>query len=710
MNDNDLFDHASIAPFFMAESLAVIGASSDPHKYGGRPARWARLGGFRGRVYPINPGAAQVQGMRAYPSLAAVEGTVDCAFIAVPAAAVEDAVRACAAKGVRAAIVITAGFGELGEEGRARQERIAAIARAAGMRMLGPNCMGVINFARRFYPTFLTLFRGDEDPAPASGSISLVSQSGAVGGHVYELGRARGVGFAKWITTGNQADVQVADCIAWFAQDPQTRAIMVYMEGSPDPGRLLRALRLARQAGKPVVLLKSGRSQIGGEAARSHTGALTGSDAAFDGLCAQTGVHRARTIDELVDVALATTHGRYPARAEVGMVTVSGGVGALMADYAEELGLAVPALPASAQRRLLEVFPHGSARNPVDPTALWAQDVSVFGHSLRALLDEGGHDAVVIFLSVAGTIPVLRDRILEQIVPVCEEFPGRLVVISMMGSAEVLAAWREKGFLMYEEPRRALEVVAALARFGARVVRAKALPPAPRVPGSLRVLPRGRLGEHEAMDLLERAGIPFAPRRLAVSRLAAERAAAGMGFPVVLKLASPDIAHKSDIGGVILGLTDRRAVGNAHDLVLRRARKAAPGAQLQGVLVAHQIQGGVETIIGASCDPALGPVVMFGIGGVFVEIYRDVAFRVAPISPREAREMIGDIRGYALLAGARGRAPADIQALARALSRLSVFAAANADTVRGIDINPFIVLERGRGACGVDALVEFVEK
>ena len=706
MSQADTFDLPSLAPFFMADTLAVIGASTEPRKQGGRPVRYARLGGFQGKVYPVNPGADEVQGMRAYPSLSAIEGPVECAFIALPAAAVEGALHECAEKGVRAVFIISAGFAEIGDEGRRHQERIVAIARAARMRVIGPNCMGSMNVARGFFPTFMPLWGNEVKDAPKAGQLSLVSQSGAFGAHAYELSRARGVGFAKWVTTGNQCDVQVADCIAYFAEDADSRTIMVYMEGSPEPGKLVRALELARERRKPVVLLKAGRSEIGARAALSHTGSLAGSDEAFDGLCAQTGVYRAKTIDELLNVATACALGKFPARPRVGLFTISGGVGALMADYADELGLAVPPLPQEAQKKLLEMFPFGAPRNPVDPTALWSQNVNVFGAGLRALLGPGGHDVVVLFASTVGVAPQLMEPIREQIVAVRDEFPDRLIVVCMIGPPEVIARWREPGFLVYEDPRCALEAVAALARF-APMVHGEMVPQRPpRVPGNLIIAPRGKLNELQAMDALERAGISFVPRRLARSRIAAERAASDIGFPVVLKIVSPDIAHKSEIGGVALNLGNRREVGKAYENLLRRARKAAPKARIDGVLVARQIAGGVEIILGASRDPALGPVVMFGIGGIFVEVFRDVVFRIAPFSVAEARAMIREIKAYPLLAGTRGAKPADIEALARAASRLSVFAAANAGTIQSIDINPFIVLSKGKGAFGVDALIE----
>ena len=710
MSTTELFDLDSIAPFFTADSLAVIGASTDPRKQGGRPVRYSRLGGFRGKVYPINPGAPEVQGIRAYPSLSAIEGPVDCAFIALPAPAVEETIRACISKGVRAAIIVSAGFAETGEQGRRTQDRIVALARTSGMRLIGPNCMGAMDVARAFFPTFLPMWADEARDIPKPGSVSLISQSGAFGAHVYELARARGVGFAKWVTTGNQCDVQVADCIAYLACDHETRTIMVYLEGSPEPGKLIAALRLAREHRKPVILLKSGRSEVGAKAAMSHTGALVGSDRAFDGLCAQTGVHRAQTIDELLDVASACVAGKFPARREVGLVTISGGIGALMADYAEQLGLEVPPLPPSAQQKLLKIFPFGAARNPVDPTALWSQNVSVFGHSLRALLGDGGHEVVVLFASTVGTIPALREPILAQVCGVRDQYPDRLIVVSMIGPADVVARWRSEGFLVYEDPRRALQVVAALVSFARRVAGKEKPSPAPRALRMPKIAAGEALNEFEAMRALERAGIPMAPRRFAASRADAERASASLGFPVAMKIVSPDILHKSEIGGVALNVRSRREAGSAFGTLMKRAKQGAPQARIDGVLLSRQIEHGIETILGASIDPALGPVVMFGIGGIFVEVYRDVAFRVAPFSVREARAMITEIKGYPMLTGARGGPHFDLETLAKAASRLSLFAAANADALVSVDINPFIVLPRGQGGFGVDALIERVQR
>lgn len=703
------FDLNSLDPFFMPESLAVIGATEDPRKLGGRPVLSTKKAGFRGKIYPINPHASEVFGVRAYPSLEAVEDAVECAYISLPAIAVEDAVRACAKKGVRAAIIVSVGFAEADEEGRARQARIVEIARGAGMRLLGPNCMGVMNIARGAFLAFLSVFDDQGRKSPRLGDLSLVSQSGAFGAHAYELALKRGLGFSKWITTGNQCDVELAECIAYYAEDADTKGIMVYMEGVPAPEKLLRALRLARDKRKPVVLLKSGSSEIGSQAALSHTGSLTGSDLAFDAVCSQYGVHRARTIDELLDIAVAISHGKYPTKAQVGLVSISGGVGALMTDYADELGLAVPALPADAQATLLKMFSAGSARNPIDPTGLWTRDVTVFSASLRALFKEGRHEAVVVFLSTACLNPVFEPKIREQILAVRQEFPERLIIVSMLGSGDVLAEWRRHGLLVFEEPRRALEVVAALVKFASKVISQ-----APEKTSITATLPATtiarKLTEHEASNILERAGIPFATRILVDSRVAAERAAIELGFPVVLKLVSADIAHKSEIGGVLTNLTNRQEVGRAYELIMERAKEAAPNAHLHSALVARQVVGGIETVIGASQDPVVGPVLMVGIGGIFVDVYKDVVFRAAPVSVAEAHAMIREIKGYAILNGARGTPPADHEALAQAISNLSRFAVANIETIKSIDINPLIVLPAGQGVFGVDAFIEAREQ
>ncbi len=696
-------DPGSMHGFFAPKTLAIIGASSDPLKLGGRPLHYAKTSGFKGKVYPINPRNETVQGLKAYASVSAVKGPVECAFIVLPAPAVEVAIEDCARKGVSNVILVSAGFAETGAEGKARQDRIAAVAHESGMHIIGPNCMGLFDTRSKFFATFAALFEKPYESGPKRGHLSIISQSGAFGAHVFVLARKKGAGFAKWVTTGNQCVVDFADCLAYMASDPETKVVIGYMEGCPDPEKLVRALDLARANGKPVVMLKVGSSRIGAEAALSHTGSLAGSDRVYDGLFEQYGAHRAQTIDELVDVAVACEKGIYPPSSDVGLLTISGGVGVLMADSAEKIGIGVPTMPQAAQKKLLAMFPHGLARNPVDTTALWTTDMSVIGRSLEIMFTEGGCQSVIIFASTMGSIPMQMERFRQHVLPVRRKFPDKVMVLCLIAPPEVVSEYENEGFLILEDPHRAIEIIGALARFADMVSGKSRPPPIPRVPRDLPQVPAHQLNEPQALRLLKKAGLPVVKSRLATSAAAAVKAADAMGYPVVLKIASPAIAHKSEIGGVVLGLHGPGKVRRAYREIIGRAKKT--GAPIDGVLVAPQVTGGIETILGVSRDVSLGPVVMFGIGGIFVEIYQDVVFRVAPFGVAEARRMIRQVKGHALLEGARGSKPADLEALARALSRLSLFAHANARTIESIDINPFVVLPKGEGAVALDALI-----
>ena len=689
--------------FFAPKSVAFVGASTDPLKIGGRPLHYAKTSGFKGKVYPINPRNEIVQGLKAYPSVVDVKGRVDCAFMALPAPAVEAAIEDCAEKGVSNVILVSAGFAETGAEGKARQDRIVGLANEAGMRIIGPNCMGLFDTGSKFFATFAAMFEKPYESGPKPGNLSIISQSGAFGAHVFVLTRKNGAGFAKWVTTGNQCVVDFADCLAYMASDDESKVIIGYMEGCADPEKLVHALDLARAKGKPVVMLKVGSSSIGAEAAMSHTGSLAGSDRVYDGLFEQYGAHRAQTIDELVDVALACEKGIYPPSSDVGLLTISGGVGVLMADSAEKMGIGVPIMPKLAQKKLLAMFPHGLARNPVDTTALWSTDMSVIGKSLEIMFTDGGCQSAVLFASTVGSIPMQMERFREHVYPVRRKFPEKVVVLCLIAAADVISEVENEGFLIMEDPHRAMEVIGALARF-APTVSGKTRPPRiPRVPGDMPKVPARQLNEVQALRLLKRAGLPVVPNRLVTSAAAALKAARTQGYPAVLKIVAPAISHKSEIGGVALDLDGPGKLRQAYKEITGRAKKT--GAAIDGILVAPQIAGGIETILGVSRDASLGPVVMFGIGGIFVEIYKDVVFRIAPFGIAEARRMIRGIKGYALLEGARGQPPADTEALARALSRLSLFAHANAGRIESIDINPFLVLPRGDGAMALDALI-----
>ncbi|MGY6633436.1 MAG: acetate--CoA ligase family protein [Alkalilacustris sp.] len=704
----------SLGALLSPGSVAILGASDDPTRIGGRPLAYLRAAGFAGPIYPVNPGRATVQGLAAYASVADLPATPEAAIVALPAALVEDAVTALAARGTRACIVFASGYAEIGDG--AAQARLAAIARGAGIRILGPNCLGVFDVAGRFYATFsTTLDRG----VPDAGGLSIVSQSGAFGSHLYYLARARGLGMRSWMTTGNEADVTMAECLEHLAQDPATRVIMAYAEGIRDADRLVGALELARDAGKPVVFMKVGRSDIGAEAASSHTAALAGEDAVCDAVLRQYGAHRARTTQELVDIAHAVSASPLPRGRRLGIVTISGGVGVLMADAAAETGLEVPPMPEPAQAALKAQLPFAGVRNPIDITAQAFNDPSLLPRNLDVVLSQGGYDAVVAFLTSVPGSAANAAPVREALASVRKAHPDFPLILSMLVPDALRRDYEAMGYPVFEDPSAAVAAVAAAARLREGFEQARpAAPLAPEpVSDTVRAaLAAGRaLDEHAAKQVLAAAGIPVPQDRLATTPDEAEAAWRAVAGPVALKLVSPDIAHKTEVGGVILGLDAADAVREAHAIILERARRLAPEARLSGVLVspmeAGAESGAVETILGVQRDPVFGPVVVLGLGGVLVEVLRDVTFRRAPVDEAEAHRMIAELRGAALFDGVRGRPPADTPALARAIAALSRLAVAGDDTPGGgglidsIDINPFLVRARGAGAVALDALI-----
>ncbi|MDO8441960.1 MAG: acetate--CoA ligase family protein [Polaromonas sp.] len=694
---------ASLDALFNPRAIAVYGASSDPTKIGGRPLDFLKGSGYDGPLYPINPKSAEIQGLPAFATVSAVPGPVDMAIVAVPAPGVLAALEDCAAKGVGGAVVLSSGFAEVGGQGAQWQQQITALTRRTGMRVVGPNCMGIINVRRRILGTFTPSAAGF---GLVPGRISLVSQSGAFGGYCLSLIRQRGLGLNLWITTGNQCDVDFADCVNHYAQDDGTDVIMGYVEAATDKDRLVAALALARERGKRIVLMKVGSSEAGAQATASHTASLAGSDQVYDGLFKQYGVYRARTIDELFDVAYACSVARQPPKGNrIGLLTVSGGVGALMADVATECGLDVAPMPEDAQRRLKEILPFAGPRNPVDMTAQLVNDLTLFEKNFQLMLEEGGYDVVVAFLSSVGQVAELSSNLLEQLKKVLQRFPDRTVIMSMLASAEVRKLYEAAGVMLFDEPTRAVRAASALVHLAAEAERAKTLSAPPALPAGALAPPAHAINEIEAKRVLASAGIPVVRELLAASEDEAVRCAAETGYPLVLKIASADIAHKSEIGGVLLGLSDEAQVREGFRTLMQRAHQHAPQARLDGVVVARMAKKGVETILGIHRDPVFGPVVMFGLGGVFVEAFKDVAFRIAPFGVTEARAMINEVKGRILLTGLRGQPPADEDALADAIARLSVYAARHADAIESIDINPFVVLPRGEGAMALDALI-----
>lgn len=689
----------SLSALFAPRSIAVVGASSSPQKIGGIPVDYQRRFGFDGALYPVNPKADRIQDLQAWPTLSAIGRPVDLAILAVPAALVDGALDDAIAAKVKGVVLFSSGFAETGADGMAAQARLGDKARAAGVRLVGPNCLGFMNIARNVYATF--------SPAPgvgrvSAGRIGLVSQSGAFGAYAYSMARARGVGLSLWATTGNEADVQFADCLAWLAQDPATDVIMGYMEGCRDGPRLRAALALAQANGKPVVMVKVGSTALGAQAAASHTAALAGDDAVYDAVFRQYGVLRARNLTEFFDLAHSAAVAGRPRDRSIGLFTLSGGVGALMADEASAQGLDVQPLSDAAQDTLRSWVPFAAPRNPVDITGQVTNDMSLLERSARVMLDDRGFASWMGFLAAAGASDAFWPVLRELVGSLRAAYPDTLLAISTLLAPERRAELEAMRCLVFADPSDGIRTIAELAglKTGAPPSAVPALASNP-----LKLSP-GTMSEPDALALLAEAGVPVVEHRVVRSADEAAAAAEAIGDAVVVKIVSADIPHKSDVGGVALGLRGAAQAKAAFERTRDRALTARPDARLDGALVARMLAGGVECIAGVHRDPVFGPVLMFGLGGIHVETLRDVSLRALPITRGDALAMVRELRAFAILDGARGRAPVDLDSIADALCALAGFALRAGDSLDSAEINPLIARPRADGGCvAVDALV-----
>lgn len=687
----------ALDPLFRPRSVALIGASSDPNKIGGRPLAFLERAGYRGAVLPVNPAAASVQGHRAYATLEAIDGAIDQAIIALPGRAVLDAAAACAARGVRALQVFSAGFGEGGETGLAEQAKLVALARAAGMRVLGPNSLGLFNTAERFFGTFATALDG---AWPAAGGVGVATQSGAFGSYFFGLAQSRGLGFSHFVATGNECDVDVAECVDFLAHDAATRVIVMAIEGCRDGAKLVRALAAARAAAKPVIAMKVGVSQAGARAAATHTGSLAGADRVFDAVLAEYGVVRASSLEQVVDLAYLAGATPLPRGPRLAVVTTSGGIGVLTADAAEARGLELAPIGAAAAREIAALVPLAGGVNPVDTSAGIIGDLSLYSSVAGVMLADRPYDMVLCFLAHIGRNPRHWAQLRESLYALRRRHAALPFCAVLLADAGLTRELEAEGFAVFADPTRAVDALALARRLGTPAA------PAPEVvarpPRHIDGTPATEAAAKVALGAL---GIAFAPERPACDAAAAVAAADALGYPVVMKIASPDIAHKTEAGGVALGLTDAGRVAAEFDAMHERVRAHAPAARLEGVIVARQLDGGIEMLVGSQRDPVFGPVVSVGAGGVTAELLDDVALRLAPVDAAGARAMLAATRVDALLRGYRGAPAADVDALVATIVRVSEIASDNRERVAGIDLNP--VLARPDGAFALDALIDF---
>lgn len=685
-------------------SIAVVGASRRPGTIGWQILDNLLRHGYTGVVYPVNPGARSVHSIPAYATVGDIPGPVDLAVVVVPKEHVPGVVEQCGAKGVKGLVVITAGFKEVGGAGVERERALVESARRHGMRLVGPNCMGVLNtdadmaMNATFAPTM-----------PPPGPLSFMSQSGALGVTILDYAAEYGIGIHHFVSVGNKPDVSGNDLLEYWERDEGTRVILLYLENFGNPRRFTALARRITRS-KPIVVVKAGRTAAGARAASSHTGALAGADVATDAILAQCGVLRAQSVEELFDVAMALEAQPIPAGDRVAVITNAGGPGIILADACEAAGLEIVELGPETQRRLRDAFPEeASVRNPVDMIASATSD------SYRVALDLVLRDERV-DAAIAAFVPPLGIRQVDvagALVDARGAHPGKPVLAVLMGREglpEGRAQLQEAGIPAYIFPESAARAMAALGRHRRWLERPVEEPRRFEVEAGAvaAILERAReearehLLEHEALAVLDAYGVPVVEHRIAATEDEAARAAEGLGYPVVLKVLSPDIVHKTDVGAVKVDVRSEEELREGWREMREAVAREAPGARVDGVLVERFLTGGKETIVGMTIDPSFGPLLMFGLGGVYVEAVGDVVFRVQPVTEGDARQMVTGLRGHRLLEGVRGEAPVDRDMLVEVIQRVSQLVGDHEDILE-LDINPFLAL--AEGGVAVDARV-----
>ena len=662
-------DVARLSKCFAPESAAIIGASTSPLKFGGRALKFCLERGFGGRMYPINAHNDVVQGVKAYRHISELPEAPDIAVIAVPAPQVRENLIAAAEKGCGIAIVYGAQFAEASAEGRSRQDDLLKIARSNGMRMIGPNCMGVISLASGFVASFTAAPEHHGGNGwPALGTVSVASQSGAVGIQIFAQLRDRGLGLANWVSTGNQADIDVADAIAFYAGDPATKSIAVYMEDASRGLKLAQALELARQARKPVVVLKVGTTPSGGVAASGHTASMYVEDRVVDDIFAQYGVLRARSVNELIDLTAACNAGVMPSSADVAVVSVSGGGAVMISDAAAQGGLRLVDYPAEALAELKAANPFVNDRNPIDISAPSMSNMEITGGHLKWGLERDA-PTMIGYISHVPLVPRTRGGILPQLLSFRDAHPEKLIALAANLEAEDRKALVQTGMAVFDDPTVATQSVAKLVKAGQAQMKPARTPSAPAEFGDLSVI-------------LGAAGNRLAPETVVTTQADAAMAKG----TTVLKLSAPGLLHKTELGGVVTGLKDADALRRAFARL--REKVADHAAEYPGLSIVAQPQiDGVEVLIGVRHDPHFGPLVVLGSGGVDCEIHDDLTYRKAPFGPEDASAMIDALRVSRKLDGWRGTPPVARSLLAAALVALSD----RAHQTPAFEINPLIV-------------------
>ncbi len=688
---------------FNPVSIAVIGASRDPKKVGHAVLNNLIQFKYSGTLYPINPTAEDILGLKTYPKVSATGKDIDLAVIAVPARFVPDSLVDCASAGIRAAVILSAGFKEAGAEGIRLENEVREISRRNNIRMLGPNCLGIINTSNNMNATFA----GGMLP---EGRISFFSQSGALGIAILDWAIGNKLGFSKFISLGNKADLNEIDFIEYFMNDPDTDVILGYIEDVVDGKRFMNVAKNATKI-KPVILMKSGGTAAGARAASSHTGALAGSEVAFNAAFKQTGIIRAEGIQDLFDTALAFSGKKLPSGDKLLIITNAGGPGIIAADTSERLGLRLPPMSKESIDSIAALLPHNaSLYNPVD--IIGDATSERYAVVLNRAIGDPNVDGIIVILTPQAMTDV--ENIADIIVETSKQ-TERPVIASFMGELRVRESIRKLKAVdipSFSYPETAVKAFKKMFEYNTwKHARENGSQPRQTDKSVLQVMiddllgaGRYELGEDIAMTILAQYGFVSPERALARSAIEAAVVSERIGFPVVMKISSPDILHKTDVGGVKLNINSAIAAEDAFTEITTNIKRLMPDAFINGVIVSEMIKGGKEVILGATYDRTFGHMIMFGLGGIYVEVLKDVSFRIAPVSHSEAASMINEVKTSALLRGARGERPVDIEAIIEGILSVSAIVT-DFPMIRELDINPLMVMNRG--AFAIDARIIF---
>lgn len=681
------------------KSIAIVGASDNKSRIGGRPLANMVEKNFAGEIYPINPNRDTVQGIKAYSSLLDVKDDLDFILVAVPSKIVVSVLEEAVIKKAKTALIFSSGFSEIGDQGEILQNQIKKISQDSGLRVIGPNCLGLFNSANNFFPTFTTTVNRT---TPLPGGIAIASQSGAYGSHIYMVAHERGLGIRYWMTTGNEVDLSVGETIQMMAEDPEVHTIMAYAESVKDGAQFTKALDTARSEKKPVIFMKVGRSEVGAAAANSHTASLAGEDIIYDEVLKAHGAYRVKSTEEMLDVAYATRVKIFPSGKNLGVVTISGGGGVLIADAAADEGLTVGPMPQDAQDELKELVPFASPMNPVDVTAQFFNDLSIVPKFTDLMLSRGGYDALIGFWTTVPGSPILSNPLLASLKQAMKGYEDKLFINCMVAPEDIVKTYENEGFLCIEDPTRAVVAMSALMFFGEKFNEKNVINNFNKNDFSVQI-PNKKLNEFDCSKILRNAGLPIVPSFLIHSAGELSSIFKRDNDKYVMKIVSSDIQHKTDIGGVILNIENINDAQEAYEKILSNVKKNAPEAKIDGVMVSPMIKGGIECILGAKIDPVFGPIVMFGLGGIYAEVMKDIAFAEAPLSEKKAEKMISSLKGRDLFYGTRGQLSVDIKSLVKLIVSMSNFIAANSDKVDQVEMNPVLVSEKQ--IIALDALI-----